>query len=423
MLVALISYRFYDHYADESPDYAYYEESIALVKLDRDLRLADAMANDPPWLRRFTGVAEPAVAKARAVEVLKELARGQRITVEGFKALVTIRSREQAMKVPLAARMAAHPFAINFRSLAAEVASHRGTWWDAQIVESWENVGHQAISWRAVYTSELAQLRARIITLNAAFWLLVAVGLAFIPRMVVSLVSGLSNRPKGMGGAWSLSLGLVVFLLASLAGIGFSFGLSAGLDFLPMLSRGVALAAEAVAILLPAAIALGLLFKKPSHAVRVIGLARPIDWKLVLGMFTLLMIIDVMLRAVMAGADSNEPGGALDLSGVGYWGLFYSLVTACLLAPFAEEILFRGVLFSSFRNRVGVFVAAIISSVVFALFHLCGGYCLVSIGIFGFSIALLYAATESLATVIALHILYNLSVKVPDWLIYHAPLG
>ena len=51
------------------------------------------------------------------------------------------------------------------------------------------------------------------------------------------------------------------------------------------------------------------------------------------------------------------------------------------------------------------------------------GYGLASVGIFGFTCALLYASTGSLGTVIAFHMLYNTSIKIPEWIVYHAPLG
>ena len=101
----------------------------------------------------------------------------------------------------------------------------------------------------------------------------------------------------------------------------------------------------------------------------------------------------------------------------------FAIVSACLLAPLAEEVLYRGVLFRAFWSRLGVLPAAIISSAVFAGLHFYDGYGLVSVGLFGLSCALLYASTGSLVSCIALHFLYNASIKLPEWLIYHAPLG
>ena len=68
-------------------------------------------------------------------------------------------------------------------------------------------------------------------------------------------------------------------------------------------------------------------------------------------------------------------------------------------------------------------IAALISSAIFAILHFYDGYGLFSVGIFGLSCALLYASTGSLASCIALHLLYNSSIKLPEWLVYHANLG
>jgi membrane protease YdiL (CAAX protease family) len=81
------------------------------------------------------------------------------------------------------------------------------------------------------------------------------------------------------------------------------------------------------------------------------------------------------------------------------------------------------VLFRALRNRLGVLVAALISAVVFASLHFYDVYGLASVGIFGFTCALLYSATGSLRTTIVLHLLYNASIKIPEWIVYHAPLG
>ena len=125
----------------------------------------------------------------------------------------------------------------------------------------------------------------------------------------------------------------------------------------------------------------------------------------------------------MGAAGVNEPGGGLSLADAGIWGLVFALFSACLLAPLAEEILYRGVLFRSLRNRLGVVPGAFLSAAVFAVLHFYDGYGLASVGVFGFFCALLYSGTGALSTVIALHVLYNSSIKIPEWIVYHAPLG
>jgi membrane protease YdiL (CAAX protease family) len=74
-------------------------------------------------------------------------------------------------------------------------------------------------------------------------------------------------------------------------------------------------------------------------------------------------------------------------------------------------------------NRIGVIPGALASTAIFAILHFYNGYGLVSVAIFGFGCALIYAGTATLSTVIVLHMLYNSAIKIPEWIIYHAPLG
>ncbi|RPJ31579.1 MAG: CPBP family intramembrane metalloprotease, partial [Verrucomicrobiaceae bacterium] len=303
------------------------------------------------------------------------------------------------------------------------LASHRGTWWHARWITTMEQDMPPYCQWREIYQRDCQQLRIRAIFARSWVWLLGLVGLAFIPRTLADLKRGLHARPRGYGGAWPLPLGLVIFLVATLAWIGFAMTLELGIGALPGLHPLAGILLDAAARMLPALIALGLLFRRPSHAVRVLGLDRPLAPKTVLGVFSLLLLADLLLRAAIGGGDSADPGGGLSAGEAGIWGLVFAVVSACLLAPLSEELLYRGVLFRSLWNRLGVLPAAILSSAVFAVLHFYDGYGLLSVGIFGFSCALLYTATGSLGACIALHFLYNSSIKLPEWLIYHGALG
>ena len=375
LLALILGIWVWDHYFSKDVGYAPGTELVALVKIDRDLRLADAMAADPGWLKWLAGVDEPAEVLKDAHEVLAMLAADESISSQGLEA---------------------------FASLEAE---------------------HVGRSVQQAHGQSGSSLRARAVIARSAVWSLGLVGLVFIPSALRSLKNGFLERPRGYGGAWSLPLGLVVFLVATLAWIGFTTTLNMGIQTLPGLHPAAAILFDSAARLLPPLIALGLLFKRPSHAARVMGLARQIEVKAVLGVFSLLMIVDQILRLAMGESGSNSPGGGLSLAESGLWGLAFALVSACLLAPVAEEIIYRGVLFRACRNRLGVMSAALASSAMFALLHFYDGYGLVSVAIFGFSCALLYAGTSSLTTVIALHMLYNSAIKIPEWIVYHAPLG
>ena len=84
-------------------------------------------------------------------------------------------------------------------------------------------------------------------------------------------------------------------------------------------------------------------------------------------------------------------------------------VLTCLVAPLAEELFFRGFMFSALAGRMGVAAAAIVTGAIFGVIHLPGAPLLgvaVLVG-FGILLCLLYWRTGSLIPCMALHALNN----------------
>jgi membrane protease YdiL (CAAX protease family) len=424
LLAFILGIWLWDHYFGKSAGYPPGTEEVALVKIDRDLRLADAMEGDPAWLRRLVGVDAPAAVRRDGLLALQKLAADGSMSLPGLEAYAILNAvhKQQPVRETLAETMQGRMIS-GFVEKSEKLASHQGRWWHARWIEEIEQGTPSACQWQEAYAADSRQLRTRALFARSWVWLLGLAGVTFIPRTLVELKRGLRAKPRGYGGAWPLPLGMVVFLVATLAWIGFTMTLDLGISALPGLHPLAGILLDSAARMLPALIALGLLFRRPSHAVRVMGLARSIAPKAILGVFALLMLIDLLLRAAIGDGNSSEPGGGLSAGDAGIWGLAFAVVSACLLAPLAEELLYRGVLFRSLWNRLGVLSAALLSSLVFAVLHFYDGYGLVSVGVFGMSCALLYAATGSLAACIGLHVLYNSAIKLPEWLIYHAALG
>lgn len=424
LLAFILGIWLWDHYFGKPEGYAPGTEEIALVKIDRDLRLADAMEEDPAWLKWLAGVDDPATTRADAIQVFRKLAAEKSISPQGLEAFATVRAIHEGLPLQATLGQVLHGGMISgFQETTVKLANHRGTWWNAKLIESWEQTAPPGAHWRQIHGEDTFQLRSRAVAVRSVIWLIGLIGLAFVPAALRCLKGGVSKKSGGYGGAWPMSMGLVIFLVATLAWIGFSMTLELGIASLPNISPGVVILLDSAARVLPSLIALSLLFKRPSHAIRVLGLNRAVEGKVILGMFSLLMVMDQVLRWAMGETGMNEPGGGLSLGDAGVWGLVFAVISACMLAPLAEEILYRGVLFGSLRNRVGVVPGALLSAAVFAILHFYDGYGLVSVGMFGFLCALLYAGTGSLATVIVLHVLYNTSIKIPEWIVYHAPLG
>jgi len=89
------------------------------------------------------------------------------------------------------------------------------------------------------------------------------------------------------------------------------------------------------------------------------------------------------------------------------------LVSVGLIAPVAEEILFRGVLYSWFRKHVGVTLSLLVNGALFGLIH--AGYPLelmFLVGLMGVIFALSFEWTGSLWLPIVLHIGQNSAVVI-----------
>ena len=89
--------------------------------------------------------------------------------------------------------------------------------------------------------------------------------------------------------------------------------------------------------------------------------------------------------------------------------LVFSALLICVMAPVAEEFLFRGFMFPALQRWKGTWPAALIVGSLFGLIHVLGsplGF-IPLLAFFGIALCLLYARTKSLYPCIALHALNN----------------
>lgn len=112
----------------------------------------------------------------------------------------------------------------------------------------------------------------------------------------------------------------------------------------------------------------------------------------------------VMVAATLAVTDYGQLGA----SG---WGLTLGLALGCLLIGAGEELLFRGVVLTFARFRYREWIAALVTTLLFAAFHLPGGV-LVAIGA-GLTGALLYVVRRvsgGIALPIVIHAIWDFAV-------------
>jgi len=89
--------------------------------------------------------------------------------------------------------------------------------------------------------------------------------------------------------------------------------------------------------------------------------------------------------------------------------LVASAVLTCVIAPFCEEFLFRGYIFTALRNWRGPWPAAVLTGLVFGLVHVLSAPVvdLLPLAFLGFGLCLLYWRTGSLLPGIATHSINN----------------
>ncbi|MCP3941874.1 MAG: CPBP family intramembrane metalloprotease [Desulfobacteraceae bacterium] len=126
-----------------------------------------------------------------------------------------------------------------------------------------------------------------------------------------------------------------------------------------------------------------------------------------------------LLWSCLAGACAVGGIGLLYLAGIHLPGQIYAfpggknifayLGIACFLSPIAEELFFRGFLYSYFRKK-GLFVGLAASSFLFALAHFSqGGLPLIQFA-GGILFALSFEYSKSLAAPLIIHISGNLAI-------------
>lgn len=149
------------------------------------------------------------------------------------------------------------------------------------------------------------------------------------------------------------------------------------------------------------------------------GRARPDVFGLVrtplvraVGLAALTFVAFLVFAAVWStviGSDAREDAperlgadeGALALAGV--------LVLVAVVVPVGEELFFRGFVFGVLRERTGLWLAALVSGLLFGGAHALGSPVefLVPLAFLGVAFCLLYAQTGSLLPSIGLHALNN----------------
>ncbi len=175
-------------------------------------------------------------------------------------------------------------------------------------------------------------------------------------------------------------------------------------------------------ILLAEIVTVGLIYwfvKHHKQTLRVIGLKRARVGDVIRGVVAYVpyFVVFALISQILYATNAVNTGQSQDIgfnSVHGPWQLTLTFISLVVLPPLAEEIMFRGLLFSSLRSRLRWRYAAVITSLLFAAGHLLesgDGSLLYIAGIDTFILSLvlcyLRERTGSLWAGITLHALKN----------------
>lgn len=151
------------------------------------------------------------------------------------------------------------------------------------------------------------------------------------------------------------------------------------------------------------------LFGTGSHGLRpvLVGVAAGV------GAYVTVTLLVYLGSLVVDTGDPEQ--AALEASTEGALGFVLGIVVAGILAPFLEEVVFRGVLFQALRHRMGVAWGVALSSLAFAIVHIeLIGQPVFLGGLFALAafLALLLQWTRSLFVPIVAHATFNVITLV-----------
>ncbi|MGN7414723.1 lysostaphin resistance A-like protein [Paenibacillus sp. SAF-068] len=129
---------------------------------------------------------------------------------------------------------------------------------------------------------------------------------------------------------------------------------------------------------------------------------------------TLYIVIGIVLLGFTSffilgsGIESNESQREIfnvgDLDSIMTFQNVFVIFAICIGIPLYEELLFRGLLFSTLSNKYGTWLSLVISSVIFGLLH---GDVFLATSIFGLVFCCIFYKTKSLLPGILLHMIWN----------------
>ncbi len=118
------------------------------------------------------------------------------------------------------------------------------------------------------------------------------------------------------------------------------------------------------------------------------------------------LLISLILNSLIDNQNGSNPLLEIVLNNKNYFSFVILFVTTTLLAPFFEEVIFRGVLLPTISRDFGIIWGIIISAFIFALAHLSIGE-MPPLFVLGIGLGITRIATGSLLSSVVMHSLWN----------------
>ena len=118
------------------------------------------------------------------------------------------------------------------------------------------------------------------------------------------------------------------------------------------------------------------------------------------------LLISLILNSLIDNQNGSNPLLEIVLNNKNYFSFVILFVTTTLLAPFFEEVIFRGVLLPTISRDFGTIWGIIISAFIFALAHLSIGE-MPPLFVLGIGLGITRIATGSLLSSVIMHSLWN----------------
>jgi membrane protease YdiL (CAAX protease family) len=260
----------------------------------------------------------------------------------------------------------------------------------------------------AIQRGQVLLRRGALLTLLFATILVVCVGASLFAcrrrKLFEPLSRGVTTAP------WSLAAGTQLLLISGAIGLGLSVlgHMAADATGVPALGFGAISYVPMVLMLKRRLAPTGV------TTVNYLGLRPHARIAAILTASAGLIGIEqtiVLLTGMARGAVSDEVGPPTWLRGelvVGSPGLtFRAGLDMLVVAPFFEEIAFRGILYPSLRTRMGLWPAAAVTAAVFAAVHFARWPVAVILFVSAIPAAVVYEKTRSLVPPMVAHVVNN----------------